>query len=302
MFHNEEDTISKVFKNWSNYCKQNFSKLKNNEEELNKIFINLYGLQNELTPELDNKDITIRGADRVREIKSLISYAVGCMFGRYSLDEDGLVYAGGEFDTSKYKKFTIDIDNVIPITDNAYFKNDIVSRFVKFIEIVYGSKNLSENLHYIAETLGRKGTETSEETIRRYFINDFYKDHLKTYQKKPIYWLFESGKNNGFKCLIYMHRYDESTISTIRVNYLHMIQDFYQNLLNDVRDRLDIEENGTERRRLEKQHQDLTLKLQEVSKYDEKIAHLANKRIKIDLDDGVKANYEKFSEVLAKIK
>lgn len=302
MFHNEEDTISKAFKNWSNYCKQNFSKLKNNEEELNKIFINLYGLQKELTPEVDNKDITIRGADRVREIKSLISYAVGCMFGRYSLDEDGLVYAGGEFDTSKYKKFTIDIDNVIPITNNAYFKNDIVSRFVKFIEIVYGSKNLSENLHYIAETLGRKGTETSEETIRRYFINDFYKDHLKTYQKKPIYWLFESGKNNGFKCLIYMHRYDESTISTIRVNYLHMIQDSYQNLLNDVRDRLDIEENGTERRRLEKQHQDLILKLQEISKYDEKIAHLANKRIKIDLDDGVKANYEKFSEVLAKIK
>src|SRR5574344_625386 len=198
-----------------------------NEEELNRIFIEIYGLQDELTPEVEDKDITIRKADKVRDIKSFISYAVGCMFGRYSLDEDGLIFAGGKFDESKYKLFKPDSDNIIPISDSSdiYYSDDIVGKFKDFVKVTFGEQTLDENIDFIAEVLGRKGTETSEDTIRRYFINDFYNDHLQLYQKRPIYWLVDSGKKNGFKSLIYMHRYDSQLMSKLRVNYLHKTQD-----------------------------------------------------------------------------
>lgn len=298
-----EKYIEASYNEWEKECENNFNQLKANEEELNRIFINIYGLQDELTPEVADKDITIRKADREREIKSLISYAVGCMFGRYSLDEEGLIYAGGDFDINRYKTFKADIDNVIPITDEAYyFGDDIVSRFKQFIEVVYGKETLNENLDYIAETLGKKGTETSEDTIRRYFVNDFYADHIKTYQKKPIYWLFDSGKKNGFKALVYMHRYNENLVPKVRLDYLHRLQNTYEKLLADTTYKLSTELSMTDKKEAQKRQADLNAKLQETKEYDEKIAHIANQRISIDLDDGVTVNYAKFQDILAKIK
>ena len=322
--------VSDSFRRWEEYTEKQFNTLKKNEEELNKIFIDIYGLQDELTPEEDDKDVTIRKADKVREIKSLISYAVGCMLGRYSLDKDGLIYAGGDFD-KVYKKdkkedggwvgasqanytvlndngkeidlsFEVDNDNVIPITDEAYFGDDIVERFKKFISVVYGKETLNENLDFIAETLGKKGTETSEDTIRRYFVNDFFKDHVRIYQKRPIYWLLDSGKKNGFKALIYMHRYNENLVPKIRLNYLHRMQTTYEKLLSDINYKLTTELSMTDKKEAQKRQAELNAKLQEIKEYDEKIAHIANKRISIDLDDGVKVNYEKFKDILAKIK
>lgn len=319
-----------VFDDWNHKTEIRFNKLKENEEKLNEIFIDIYGLKDELTPEVEDKDITIRKADMEREIKSLISYAVGCMFGRYSLDKEGLIYAGGDFDEiykkckkteegwagvslSNYKvlndngqeidlSFEVDNDNVIPITDEAYFSDDIVERFKTFISVVYGEKTLNENLDFIAETLGKKGTETSEDTIRRYFVNDFFNDHVKTYQKRPIYWLFDSGKKNGFKALVYMHRYNENLIPKVRLDYLHRMQTTYEKLLVDVNDKLTSELSMTDKKEAQKRQADLNAKLQEIREYDEKIAHIANQRISIDLDDGVKVNYDKFKDILAKIK
>lgn len=294
--------IKDAYNSWKSNCDEKFRILKENEEELNRIFIDIYGLQDELNPEIDYKDITIRKADKEREVKSLISYAVGCMFGRYSLDEQGLVYAGGEFDNTKYKTFKADVDNIIPITDEAYFGDDIVERFKVFIKTVYGDSTFNENMDFIAETLGKKGTETSEDTIRRYFLNDFFNDHTKIYQKRPIYWLFDSGKKNGFKALVYMHRYNENLIPKVRLDYLHRIQTTYEKLLSDVNDKLKTELSMSDKKTAQNRQADLNAKLTEIKEYDEKIAHIANQRISIDLDDGVKVNYDKFKDILAKIK
>ena len=217
------------------------------------------------------------------------------MFGRYSLDEDGLIYAGGEFDFSKYKTFNADNDNIIPITDEAYFNDDIVTKFKQFIEVVYGKGTLNENLDYIAETLGKRGTETSEDTIRRYFVNDFYNDHIKTYQKRPIYWLFDSGKKNGFKCLIYMHRYTKDLVATIRTKYIPKVQTTYEKLLSDVEYKLSTDLSLADKKEMEKKKIELNGKIQEVKEYYEMIANVANKMIDIDLDDGVVVNYAKFT-------
>jgi len=283
-------------------CEENFNKVKQNEEKLNNIFSEIYKLNNVINIEIEDKDITIRKADEEREIKSLISYAVGCMFGRYSLDNIGLICADGNFDTKDYKIYNADIDNIIPITDEAYFADDIVARFKKFISIVYGSETLNKNIDYIAETLGKRGTETSDDTIRRYFVNDFFNDHVKTYQKRPIYWLFDSGKKNGFKALVYMHRYNDNLIPKIRLDYLHRIQTTYEKLLSDVNYRLTTDLSMNDKKIVQNKQIELNAKLQEIKEYDEKIAHIANKRISIDLDDGVKENYNKFKDILAKIK
>ena len=224
------------------------------------------------------------------------------MFGRYSLDENGLIYAGGEFDINKYKTFKADIDNIIPITDDAYFGDDIVERFKKFIKVAYGENTFNENIDFIAEALGKKGTETSEDTIRRYFLNDFFNDHCKIYQKRPIYWLFDSGKKNGFKALVYMHRYNENLIPKVRLDYLHRVQTTYEKLLSDVNYKLTTDLSMTDKKATQNRQADLNAKLNEIEEYDEKIAHIANQRISIDLDDGVKVNYEKFKDILAKIK
>ena len=284
---------------WQGRCKERFENLKANEEELNRIFIDIYGLQDELTPEVEDKDVTVRKADLGRDIRSFISYAVGCMFGRYSLDVDGLAYAGGEWDTGKYISFAADKDNIIPICDDEYFEDDIVSLFVKFVKTVYGADTLNENLKFIADALGGKGQP--KEVIRNYFINDFYADHCKIYQKRPIYWLFDSGKKNGFKALIYMHRYQPDTIARIRTDYVHEQQARYHTAIADLETRIANASTG-EKVKLNKQLKTLNDQATEIHEYEEKIHHLADQMISIDLDDGVKVNYAKFRDVLAKIK
>ena len=281
---------------WENECSDRFDQLKANEEELNRIFIDIYGLQDELTPEVEDKDVTVRKADLGRDIRSLISYAVGCMFGRYSLNKEGLIYAGGKWDSSKYSTFLPDSDNCIPITDEEYFNDDIVARFVEFVKTVYGADTLEENLDFIAKALENKG-DTSREVIRNYFLKDFYADHLKVYQKRPIYWLFDSGKQNGFKALIYMHRYDADTVGRVRTDYLHRAQKYVETAMQSAQYTIDNATSASEKSKVTKAVTKYTKQLAEMKIYDEAIAHIANKRIEIDLDDGVKVNYEKFQGV-----
>ena len=346
--------LSSVYKAWEITCDGYFEKLKANEEELNRIFIDIYGLQDELTPEVEDKDVTVRKADLQRDIKSLLSYAVGCMFGRYSLDKPGLIFAGGNFDSVywKYKgqaaldendspieggyagislaeyhypkfhdtddwetatwlSYEPDVDNVIPITDEEYLDDDIVARLCDWLKAVYGAATLEENLNFIAKALGNKGS-TSREVIRNYFVNYFFKDHCQTYSvtgsgKRPIYWLFDSGKQNGFKALVYLHRYTPDTIGTLRVDYLHKMQRVYESEINRMQDMMDHTTNAREAAAASKRKDKLTKQLKECRDYDEKISHLALSRIALDLDDGVKVNYRKlqtaadgkFYEVLA---
>ena len=289
---NGEKTIEKAFEKWSDECETRFNTLKANEEELNRIFIEIYGLQDELTPEVEDKDVTVRKADLQREIKSLISYAVGCMFGRYSLDVEGLAYAGGEWDSSKYTTFIPDADNCIPVTDEEYFEDDIVGLFCGWLKKVYGSETLEENLDFIASALGNKG-KTSREIIRNYFLSDFIKDHIRIYQKRPIYWLFDSGKQNGFKALVYMHRWNADTIGNMRVEYLHRMQTVYEKELARMKEIIDNSTDSKEISAASKRKEKLQKQLKETKDYDAMIAHLALSRIDIDLDDGVKVNYEK---------
>ena len=292
-------TIQEAYKNWKTECDSRFNQIKQNEEELNRIFIDIYGLQDELTPEIQDKDITARKAELSRDIRSFISYAVGCMFGRYSLDQEGLIYAGGEWNLEQYKIFPADKDNIIPICDDEYFEDDIVGLFIQFVKTVYGEETLEENLKFIADALG--GKESPKEVIRNYVIKDFYKDHCKTYQKRPIYWLFDSGKKNGFKALIYMHRYQPDTIARIRTDYVHQQQSRYRTSLEDLERRME-DADTRERVKLNKKLKILKNQMDEIHEYEEKIHHLADQMISIDLDDGVKKNYAKFQEVLAKIK
>ena len=291
--------IADAYHHWEQVCNERFNQLKANEEELNRIFIDIYGLQDELTPEVEDKDITVRKADLGRDIRSFISYAVGCMFGRYSLNVDGLVYAGGEWDASKYASFAADKDNIIPICDDEYFEDDIVGLFVEFVKTVYGANTLDENLKFIADALGGKGQP--KDVIRNYFLSDFYSDHCKIYQKRPIYWLFDSGKKNGFKALIYMHRYQPDTIARIRTDYVHEQQARYRTAIADLEQRIANASTG-ERVKLKKKLTTLQAQDAEIRTYEEKIHHLADKMISIDLDDGVKKNYAIFQDVLAKIK
>jgi len=291
-------TIAAAFTKWESEAAERFDTLKANEEELNRIFIDIYGLQDELTPEVKDKDVTVRRADLGREVRSLISYAVGCMFGRYSLDAEGLVYAGGDWNADKYRAFIPDQDNILPICDDEYFDDDIVGRFVEFVQIVYGADTLEENLKYIADALGGKGTP--REVIRNYFLNDFYADHCKRYQKRPIYWLFDSGKQNGFKALIYLHRYSRDLLAKLRTDYVHEQQERYRTQLTHIAAALNTA-SGSERARVLKQQDKLTEQSREIGSFEEKVHHLADQNISIDLDDGVKKNYEIFTDVLVKL-
>lgn len=331
--------IESAYKAWKETCNGRFEKLKANEEELNRIFIDIYGLQDELTPEVEEKDVTVRKADLQRDIKSLLSYAVGCMFGRYSIYKDGLLFAGEPYSLQAFvdklndrpetvsaeelerayrnegvvvdEMFFPDKDNVIPITDEEYLDDDIVARLCDWLKAVYGAATLEANLDYIAKALGNKGS-TSREVIRNYFVNDFFKDHCQTYSvtgsgKRPIYWLFDSGKQNGFKALVYLHRYTPDTIGTLRVDYLHKMQRVYESEINRMQDMMDHTTNAREAAAASKRKDKLTKQLKECRDYDEKISHLALSRIALDLDDGVKVNYRKlqtaadgkFYEVLA---
>ena len=345
--------ISDKFAAWQTECEARFQQLKANEEELNRIFVDIYGLQDELTPEVADKDVTVhrvfntkddvpesmKGSNYVRilrdEIVSLISYAVGCMFGRYSLDVEGLVYAGGEFEdfyrkdrltdengntitfggvrlavSSDYTQvkvkgqwvastIPVDADNILPICDDDYFEDDLTGKFINFVRIVYGEDTLEENLKFIADALGGKGTP--REVIRAYFLNDFFADHCKTYQKRPIYWLFDSGKKNGFKALIYLHRYQRDLLARMRTDYVHEQQERYRTQLSHLADALE-HASGADKVRLTKQQKKLQDQSRELQTYEEKIHHLADQNIELDLDNGVKVNYAKFGDVLARIK
>ena len=303
-----------------------FEQLRSNEEELNRIFAKIYNMEGEVPIEVEDKYVSVarifntadeipesyKGNKYVRtkrdEITSLISYAVGCMFGRYSLDVDGLVLADqgttvddylAKMPNSDHVTFMPDSDNVLPITDDEYFDDDIVHYFIDFVRTVYGEGTLEQNLAFIAEALGGKGT--SREVIRTYFLKDFFKDHCQTYKKRPIYWLFDSGKKNGFKCLVYMHRYQPDLLARIRTDYVHEQQERYRAQIGYANDALVSAERG-ERVRLDKRIKKLNDQLKETIAYEEKLHHLADQMIKIDLDDGVKVNYAKFQDVLAKIK
>ena len=302
LFDDTDDIdLAECYTCWEIECNERFNQLKANEEELNRIFIDIYGLQEELTPEVEEKDVTVRKADLQRDIKSLISYAVGCMFGRYSLNEEGLIYAGGEWDNSKYTTFIPDKDNIIPITDEEYFEGDIVTRFCDWLKTAFGTKSFDTNMDFIANELGNKG-DTSREVIRNYFLNDFFKDHCNTYSvtgsgKRPIYWLFDSGKQNGFKALIYMHRYDADTVGRVRTDYLHKAQKYVETAMQSAQYTLDNASSSSEKSKATKSITKYTKQLAEMQIYDEAIAHIANQRIEIDLDDGVKVNYAKFQGV-----
>lgn len=298
-------TISEAYNLWNSECESRFNTLKSNEEELNRIFIDIYGLQDELDPYVENKDVTVHKADLVRDIKSFISYAVGCMFGRYSLDVEGLAYAGGEWDSSKYSSFIPDTDDIIPICDEEYFEDDIVTRFVEFVRVVYGTDTLEDNLSFIANVLGGKGAP--RDVLRNYFLNDFFKDHCNTYQvtgsgKRPIYWLFDSGKKNGFKALVYIHRYTPDLIARLRTGYVHPQQARYRTQVELLQSQVDEATSTSERVKLSKQLKKINEQLLELNKYEEVVHHWADKMEPMDLDDGVKANYAKFQELLAKIK
>ena len=306
-----QSPVDYAYTQWTIECEERFDQLKANEEKLNRIFIDIYDLKDELSPEVEDREITVRKADYQRDIKSLLSYTVGCMFGRYSLDVEGLAYAGEDWDGNKYSSFAPDTDNVIPITDEEYLEDDIISRLCTWLKVVYGEETLESNLDSIANALGNKGA-SSREIIRNYFLNDFFKDHCQTYSvtgsgKRPIYWLFDSGKQNGFKALIYLHRYNADTIGNLRIDYLHRMQHVYESEISRMQDMINHSTNAREVGQATKRRDKLTKQLKECREYDEKLAHLALSRIELDLDDGVKVNYRKlqtandgkFYEVLA---
>ncbi len=305
---------------------ERFEQLRANEEELNRIFAEIYNMVGEVPIEVEDKYVSVarifdtaeeipesyKGNKYVRtkrdEITSLISYAVGCMFGRYSLDVDGLVLADQGDTVEDYLQkmpdpasvsFMPDADNVIPITDEEYFEDDIVGRFVEFMRVAYGAETLEENLRFVADALGGKGT--SRDVVRSYFLKEFFKDHCQTYKKRPIYWQFDSGKKNGFKALIYMHRYQPDLLARVRTDYVHQQQERYRAQVSYAEDALATAEKGN-RVKLEKRISKLNDQLREASEFEEKVHHLADQMIEIDLDDGVKVNYAKFQDVLAKIK
>lgn len=299
-------------------CEERFLMLKSNEEDINRIFIDIYGLQDELTPDVADKDVTVariydtkddipdsmKGNNYVLTksdvVKSLLSYAVGCMFGRYSLDVPGLAFAGGKFDWSKYPTFRPDEDDIIPICDDEYFEDDIVDRFCTWLRTVYGEAHYQENLQFISDALGGKGSPL--ENIRSYFLNDFYKDHCKTYKKRPIYWLFDAGRKNSFKALVYIHRYDRDTIARMRTGYVYKQQELYKTRIETYKKRVDTAASQADKNKYKKELKRLQDQFDEIHAYEEKIHHYADLRQEIDLDDGVKHNYALFADVLAKIK
>lgn len=297
--------IESCYRVWEGQCKTRFNLLKQNEEELNRIFIDTYGLQNELSPEVADKDVTVRNADLGRDIRSLISYAVGCMFGRYSLNKPGLQFAGGNWqqwlNEQGEMQYIPDKDGILPITDDEYFSDDIVTMFIDWLKKVFDPETIEDNLKFIASALYPKGNGTARELIRQYFLNDFYKDHIKNYQKRPIYWMFDSGKKNGLKCLVYMHRWTKDIVARVRTDYVHEMQSRYRTAIEELSHRVD-SVSGSERVRLQKQLTKIQEQDIELLKYEEKVHHLADQMITIDLDDGVKHNYSIFEDILAPIK
>ncbi len=288
--------ISNKYKEWEEECNQRFNQLKANEEELNRIFIDIYGLQDELTPEVEDKDVSVRLADLQREIKSLISYLIGIEMGRYSLDVEGLAYAGGEWNPMNYVTYQPDNDGIIPIYTQLGMQDGLTARIIKLIKHIYGEDTYRENIDFIAEALGKNTNESSEETLNRYLNDGFYADHVKIYQKRPIYWMFSSGKTGAFKCLIYLHRYNEDTLARINSKYFLNESARVNAEVEDVRIQLETAE-GRDKLRLDKLYKVLVAKQKEIIEYGQVLDHMANQYINLDLDDGVKVNYAKFQGI-----
>lgn len=299
--------IADKYAAWEKECEERFNRLKANEEELNRIFAEIYDMVGEVPIEVEDKYVSVRKADLQREIKSLLSYAVGCMMGRYSLDEDGLILADQGATEADYlaripgPTYPCDDDGIIPVTDDDYFgDDDIVAHTVAFVKAAYGEETLEQNLRYIADALGGEG-KPARDVIRSYFLKDFFKDHCQIYKKRPIYWMFDSGKKNGFKCLIYMHRYTPDMVARIRTEYIHPQQQRYRSQIEFCESQLE-SASGSQRMALQKRVKKLQDQLKEASDYEQEVAHYAEQMIAIDLDDGVKVNYAKFGDLLAKIK
>lgn len=331
--------ISDKYETYKRETNRRFDQLKSNEEELNRLFIDIYGLSDELTPDVEDKDITVARIYDTKEevpenmknniyvktkhdvVVDLISYIIGCLFGRYSPYKEGLVYAGGDFDYEEYETMALesgnfaneqpaikgiadynkyavlpDKDNILPINDDEYFDDDIVLRIADFIRKVYGEESLEANLKFIADALGNAG-DNPREVIRNYMLKDFFKDHCQKYSNRPIYWLFDSGKNNGFKALVYLHRYDENTIAKMRAEYLHKVQRVYESESARMQDVIDNSTDAREVAFARKQKEKLTKQLLETKEYDEVLGHIALQKIALDLDDGVVVNYQKFQNI-----
>ncbi|HCN55897.1 MAG TPA: BREX-1 system adenine-specific DNA-methyltransferase PglX, partial [Leuconostoc citreum] len=295
--HNRNWTLKEAFEEWKNEAQDRFDQLKDNEEELNRIFIDLYDLQDELTPDVEDKDVSVRTADEVRDVKSFLSYFVGLVFGRYSLDAPGLIYAGGDWEPGKYKSFQPNKDNVLILTDDSYFNDsrDIINRLKEFLRVTFGDENVQTNLEYIAQVIG-KGGSTAEEKIRQYFIKDFYADHVSNYSKRPIYWEYNSGKKEGLRALMYSHRYDADTTGMIRTDYLLPLQEAYENALSNFESLVENETVVKTRKIYEKRVTRLTNQIDEMKMFDQVLQHLATARIEIDLDDGVIENHAKIQD------
>ncbi|ARN93983.1 restriction endonuclease subunit M (plasmid) [Levilactobacillus brevis] len=292
--HNRNWTVEAAFNQWKQEAQDRFDQLKKNEEELNKIFIDLYGLQDELSPEESDKEVSVRKADLGRDIRAFMSYFIGVTFGRYSLDTPGLAFAGGDWGASKYTSYQPNTDDVIVLTDSDYFGDDrdIMHRFREFLTVTFGEEHLEENLTFIAKALGKAG-DTAEDQIRSYLFNDFYKNHLTIYQKRPIYWQLDSGRQGGFKALMYLHRYDGDTMAMIRTSYLHTLQAAYEKRVTTLDTFITSETNTRQKNQLIKQRDHTRKQLEELVKYDAQLQHVANMHIAIDLDDGVVVNHQK---------
>lgn len=293
----KNDLLEETFYHWKEWKDELFLELKRNEEKLNNLFRSIYELDQEVSGKVNDQEVSIRKANRLTDIKSFISYSVGCLFGRYSLDQKGIAFAGGELEENNYPSFKMDQDNIIPITDDEYFEDDIVSKFIHFIRATFGEVNLEKNLNFIADVLKKKPIETSRQRIRRYFLKEFYKDHVQLYQKRPIYWMFDSGKQDGFKALMYIHRYDEGTVARVRTDYLHLLQRKYESEITRLDLQLEADLSAQDKTKAKKQKEKIQKQLLECQQYDQVIAHVANQKIEMDLDSGVKLNYAMFQQI-----
>ena len=288
--------LNNTFDEWSKIKFNQFNLLKSNEIQLNKSFNEFFNVECLIDVNIDDKKISVNLANYENDVKSFISYAVGCMFGRYSLDNEGLQFAGGEFNINNYSKFIPDDDNIIPVLDSEYFEDDIVGRFVEFVKTCFGEEHLEENLDFIANALV-KNKKPSREKIRDYLLKNFFNDHKKTYKKRPVYWQFSSGKENGFNCLVYMHRYEPSLVARVRTDYLHKTQKAIEQRIVNIDNILTNSTSTSEKSKASKEKVKLQKQLKETQEYDELLAYIANQNIEIDLDNGVKFNYELFQNI-----
>ncbi len=303
--YRQVDRLAESWRNWQSSCLESMLKSKQLEEDNNRAIINAYGLQDELSPEVPEDQITLTRADREKDCQRLISYAIGCMMGRYSLDAPGLIYAHAGnvgFDPSRYPSFPADADGILPVSDQPWFADDAAARVREFLHAVWGPDTLEENLAWLAESLGPKGSETPDETIRRYIANQFFKDHLQTYKKRPIYWLFSSGKQGAFQALVYLHRYHEGTLARLRSEYVIPLTAKYAARLDLLAQDATAATSAAARTKINKQIETLRKQQAELLAFDEKLRHYADMRITLDLDDGVKVNYGKFGDLLAGVK